>query len=441
MEIDEHGADTGYMTRVEAFLDVVNRYEFKKQETRIYSPTVAVSEYKKRKIWIPPMHGITKDLFAAAFRAWGYDCEALPTEDREALEYGQKYIRGGECLPTALTIGALLKKLHEVGAGKEGKEHAFFMPTAEGPCRFGQYSVLHRMVLNRAGFKECAILSPSSRNAYQGLEEPLRKRLWDAILIGDILMKMTCKIRPYEIHKGDTDAALDWAVAHMCEALESNDRKRMDEALAQIVQQYRMIPVQLVEKPLVGVVGEIYIRCDGYANEEVIRAIEEYGGEAWLIPISEWILYSNDLQEWLDYKLDFNLGNLAMAKVKNFYFAHWEHHYYDIAEPILHDRHEPPIRQVIDRGETYVPYNFEGEAILTLGRAVLFHEQQAELVVNCAPFGCMPGAVSTAIFQKIEQDIGMPIVNMFYDGEGRQNQQLKTYIGLIKQRLKEETPT
>ena len=56
------------------------------------------------------------------------------------------------------TMG-FLKKLKEIDA--DPKKHALFMLTAEGPCRFGQYSVLHRIILERNGYGETEIFSPS----------------------------------------------------------------------------------------------------------------------------------------------------------------------------------------------------------------------------------------------------------------------------------------
>ena len=52
-------------------------------------------------------------------------------------------------------------------------------------------------------------------------------------------------------------------------------------------------------KPLVGIVGEIYVRQNRYTNQDVVRRIEKAGGEAWLAPISEWILYTSHMEKWL----------------------------------------------------------------------------------------------------------------------------------------------
>lgn len=83
-----------------------------------------------------------------------------------------------------------------------------------------------------------------------------------------------------------------------------------------------------------------------------------------------------------------------------------------------------------------MPINFEGEAIITLGRAIKFAEQGASMVVNCAPFGCMPGTLTSAIFQEIQDQIGVPMVTLFYDGEPGLNERLATYLARIEPRDK-----
>ncbi len=98
------------------------------------------------------------------------------------------------------------------------------------------------------------------------------------------------------------------------------------------------------------------------------------------------------------------------------------------AGPLLSDRLEPPIETVLEYGRRYVPIEFQGETILTVGRAVAFAKAGASLVVNCAPFGCMPGTISTALYRRMSADLGIPMVSLFYDGQGTQNQRLEVFL-------------
>jgi predicted nucleotide-binding protein (sugar kinase/HSP70/actin superfamily) len=432
IELDEHGADAGYITRIEAFSDVIKEYKPKKSCFTFRYPSVASSELKGRKIWIPPMHPIGSRLFASAFKGYGYEAEALPQEDRDAFELGRSLTRGSECLPTSVTLGALVKKIKE----EDGKpqNYAFFMPTAEGPCRFGQYAFLHRIILDELGLKDMIIISPASYNAYQGLPEELRKMLWIGILLGDIIFKFGCKIRPYENIPGTTEQTIEESIRLLEEGF--SKKKDIKLLLSKIRAQFEAIPRTREPKPLVGIVGEIYVRCDPFSNEEVVKRIEMYGAEAWLVPVSEWILYTVYSQRWKKYwkKPSAKQGILSRLRsyLKNLYVLTQEHEWYKEAGKLLEDRREPPMGKIIEMGLKYMPVNFEGEAVLTIGRAILFAHSGASLIVNAAPFGCMPGTYSTAIFQEVQETIGVPCVNMFYDGEGGLNDKLETFIANIK---------
>ncbi len=424
LELDEHGADAGYMTRIEAFFDVLEKADEKNIKSRRIPWTPEPKDLKKRILWIPAMHPLGSPFVAAAFRSQGYDCRPLPPENKEVFELGRSGTRGSECLPTALTVGALIKAVRE--SGEPSSRHAFFMPTAEGPCRFGLYSTLHRQVLDMTDMQDLSIVSPSSYNSYQGLSEGTRKRLWLGILAADQLYKAICKVRPYELHPGETNEVAAVWQRKIEQVLETGGD--VFAAMHQAVQDLAVVPRQNISKPLVGVVGEIYVRCNAFANEDVIGAIEKFGGEAWLAPMSEWILYTVAVQDISS--IDGNRNPLIrwVSGLKNYYMAYQERKMVEAAGEFLSDRQETDVREVIEEGEKFMPRQFEGEAILTVGRTVKFAHQGASMVVNCAPFGCMPGTLTTALFRKLAPELGIPVVGMFYDGGGNLNKQLEVFL-------------
>ncbi|HSA34888.1 MAG TPA: acyl-CoA dehydratase activase-related protein, partial [bacterium] len=198
LELDEHDSDGGYRTRVEAFMDVVKSFRKKGGLKRAGKPTMPdvftatrPVDPKKGIVWIPPMHESVSRMFAAAFRSAGFESQAIPTENEEDLLLGKRSTRGCECLPMTLTIGGMLKKAAQEN---HGTRHILFMPTAEGPCRFGQYNLLERKVFWNEGHENIEILAPSSVNSYQGIEDKTRRAIVHGIYAGDILMKMTTKV-------------------------------------------------------------------------------------------------------------------------------------------------------------------------------------------------------------------------------------------------------
>ncbi len=298
LELDEHGGDAGYLTRIEAFLDVIRAWTPREQPRfSVPVPETPPEQLEKRTLWIPNMHPIGGPLMAAGLRAGGFErAESLPPETHEAFEIGRSLTRGSECLPTACTTGAFVQVMRS--RGLDPKDNALFMPSSDGPCRFGQYNVLQRLIVNRLGLGEVAILSPSCKNSYQGLSQKARQMLWHAILCADTIWKAGCKVRPYEKERGATDRAMHEGVEEVARIMEKGGDFR--PAFGQAVRRVAAVPAEkLGTRPLVGIVGEIYVRCNVFSNDEVIRAIERFGGEAWLAPLGEWVLYTAEFHRWV----------------------------------------------------------------------------------------------------------------------------------------------
>src|SRR5438477_12318364 len=120
-----------------------------------------------KKLYIPPMAYGSAQAFAAVFRAMGIDAQPTPPSDNRTRELGSRYTSGDECYPAKVTVGDLMKVLEAPGA--DHSRTVCFMPTREGPCRFGQYATYLRHILDEAGHPDVEVISPTSKNAYYGI--------------------------------------------------------------------------------------------------------------------------------------------------------------------------------------------------------------------------------------------------------------------------------
>ncbi len=421
LEVDEHGSSGGYETRIEAFLEVVERDWAKTGGSHPGPPPLrdraSALELKRRTLWFPVMHPVVNRTFTAAFRGAGYRARDLPLEDERVLALGKKWTRGSECLPAALTLGSFLNQVgNDRAAGLDPKkEAALFLPTSTGPCRFGQYRTLGRLILDRQGLEEIPILSPGAHNAYYGLERSLRAKIWSGIVGGDILFRLRCRTVPYEVTRGDAEETLERCLSQ-AERLIETGRIRWSSFLKESARAFARIPVRNERRPLVGIVGEIYVRSNPFANDRVVEAVEKLGGETWPAPIAEWILYTAWIERYLARREKQGGRRALKLAAKWKYLSGRAHGLYRIVSPILRGQVEPSLDEIMRAGQRMIPAEIHGESILTLGRAILFGRQGADLVVNCAPFGCMHGNITSALFEQLKAEIGVPVVNMFYDG-------------------------
>ena len=424
IELDEHGADAGYMTRLEAFADVL--VEAGRVEAKRFSITPPPSEKAAlagKTLWLPPMHPVTSGLLAASFRDAGYNAREMPPETPTSFRIGKDLCGGNECLPCPATLGSFIEAVRSEGGDPAG--HALFMATAEGPCRFGQYATLQRIMLDRVGWTSMPIVSWSSDDTYDGLDMRARRKAWWAIVLGDLLLKTVVRTRPYEVEAGAAERALAVSKAEIAAALERGC-KPVDE-VARAVERFGRIETVRDARPLVGIVGEIYVRGNTFCNQDLIGTIEEAGGEAWLAPTSEWFLYTAHMENILRGNRS-GLRERIRARIRNRFLAEDEKYWTEIFDLVLADRREPNIASTIEAGGRFLPLEFEGEAVLSLGRAAEFIADGAAMVVNAAPFGCMVGSLTAGIFQQMEQETGVPVVSMFYDGETDLSSRIRVFL-------------
>ena len=425
IEIDEHSADAGAITRCEAFLDSIE------QQTRIriigdtgYSgsvelpsvrPPIRASVLKKRTIYMPHMRAHSHAV-RAAFEACDISAEVLPDSDRESVDIGRRYVSGKECYPYLITSGDMLKKVFS--SDFQPDKSAFFMPSGSGPCRFGQYNVSQKLILDKLGLNNVPIFAPNQDVEFYTelgiVGNGFAMTAWRGVIAYDLLTKCLHETRPYEKTEGDTDSV--YAAYHKkIYTTLAGANGNMDGLFKEMKDAFASISRNDGEKPLIGVVGEIFVRSHKFSNEDLIRKIEALGGEVCLASMDEWISYINamSMRKALIKKDKSDIMNLF---AKRFFQKRIEHRYTKPFRAFLKSARETDIKEIIKKAEPYVHDSFEGETILSIGKAIDLIERGSTGIINAMPFGCMPGTIVTALLKKLGQDFGIPCISIPYDG-------------------------
>jgi predicted nucleotide-binding protein (sugar kinase/HSP70/actin superfamily) len=381
-----------------------------------------------RTVFIPPMAEAGVNTISAAFRSVGIDATAMPPSDEETLLLGGRYSSGEECLPQKVTLGDTLKLLVH---GKVAPEKmALFMPASNGPCRFGQYGPYMKMVLEEMGFGDVILISPTCSDGYSGVGEhadELLRTAWRAMVAGDLLEKLLLRVRPYETEKGAADRAFREALGILCRAVEVPGEKQ-GRKLARIVaslregrELFRNVPTDFsFPRPLIGVVGEIFCRLNAFSNDDVLRKVEEAGGECWISDVTEWVWYTNadHHRELRRYGKALSFEMLG-AKLKWHFQRKDEHALLEVFEGDFLGYEEPhDIREVMELARPYlVPEGTLGEMLLSVGKSVYLHRKGADGILDINPFSCMNGIVSEAVYPRVSRDCdGLPVRVLYFDG-------------------------
>jgi predicted nucleotide-binding protein (sugar kinase/HSP70/actin superfamily) len=370
----------------------------------------------------------------AALEAAGLEAVALPDSDQETIDLGRSQTSGKECYPLILTVGDFLKITRRKDFSPS--RSALFMPSSNGPCRFGQYSRYLSLIMKRIGCGELEVIAlDQTGGMYEALDRlcpgartRLSRGLWLALAGTDLLQKALLHTRPREISPGLAQAAYGESLADLTECL-ARGRKEAVRSMKRARERFeaaRTKPNGALPRPLVGVLGEIYVRSNRFANEDVIGRLEALGAEVAAPPFTEWVFYTGFVNSmrarreglWrrqLACSLTFLVQELDLAALAR----PWSGFFPGPAK-------EPPIREVIGLGEKFLHRSFQGEAILSLGKGLEYYQHGARGLVNIMPFTCMPGMIVGGLTNRLRSLTGgMPALSLAFDGQSQTNTQAR----------------
>jgi predicted nucleotide-binding protein (sugar kinase/HSP70/actin superfamily) len=320
------------------------------------------------------------------------------------------------------------------------------MPTADGPCRFGQYTPYLRSILEKNGYPHTEVIAPSSNDGYGDFGDMARQFVrtgWRALIAADILQKTLLQYRPYESQKGGAEAVYEECLDDLCKTIETAplepgaQLKAIRDALVRSRDRFRKVSVRRDRStPLIGIVGEIFCRLHCFSNEDLVRRLEEYEAEAWISDITEWIWYTI-AEQFRKLHLKGKQYSLEAVKawVRKKVQKHDEH---VLLEPFREDfvgYEEPSVEEVLEAARPYLPNDGAmGEMVLNIGKAICLAKKGADGIIDISPFTCMNGIVCEAIYPRVSRDLGgIPIRNFYFDGtQNDLDRDLGVYLELAR---------
>ena len=360
--------------------------------------TLFTKDMKKRHtILVPQMSPIHFELIETAFRACGYNLEVLPSVDKKAVDEGLKYVNNDACYPSIIVVGQLVEAL------KSGKydinNTSVMISQTGGGCRATNYIGFLRKALKDAGLQNVPVISLSA----QGLEKnpglklnfPLVHRVLMAIAYGDLLMRVLYRVRPYEKVKNSANLLYEFWLQRCKISVTDGEFKDFNKNMHSIVKDFDNLKIVEVEKPRVGLVGEILVKFHPTANNDIIDIIEREGAEVVVPDLISFGLYCV-LDD--DFRYKFLGGSL-----KNYIIAHaavWfiERYRKEMIKALENsDRFDPPypIYKLADLASDILSLgNQTGEGWLLTAEMIELIHSNAENIVCVQPFACLPNHVT-----------------------------------------------
>ena len=287
IKIDEVNNLGAVRIRIRSLLASMNKREKDKIEANgdgdyTAKKKIFTKDMRDYKILIPQMAPIHFELIETAVRSCGYNVELLRNCTDHTVETGLKYVNNDACYPSILVTGQMIEALE---SGKyDLNKTALIMSQTGGGCRATNYIGFIRKALKDAGFANIPVISFN----VVGMEKmpgfkitpKLVEKLLKVVVYGDLLQKMLTKNRAYEVHKGETQKLYDTWMEKCKKLLEHSSIAEFKQSIYDMVEDFEKIELDTsVEKPKVGIVGEVLIKYHPFGNNFVADKLEQEGAE------------------------------------------------------------------------------------------------------------------------------------------------------------------
>ena len=404
IKIDEVNNLGAVRIRIRSLLASMNKREQEKLESsengdyEIHKKIFTKDMRKDYTILIPQMAPIHFELLETAVKSSGYNVELLRNCTQKTVETGLKYVNNDACYPSILTTGQMIEALQ---SGKyDLNKTALIMSQTGGGCRATNYIGFIRKALKDAGFANVPVISFN----IVGMEKmpgfkitvPLMEKLLKTVIYGDLLQKMLTKNRAYEVNKGETQKLFDSWMKKCKELLVKSNNKEFKQSIYDIVNDFEKIELDTnIEKPKVGIVGEVLIKYHPFGNNFVADLLEKEGAEVILPDFMGFVKFM------ATHKITFN--NLLNTNKTSSKIMKAAIHLIDILEKDLKialanskKNYLPPcdiwhledkVKDVLSIG------NQTGEGWFLTAEMIEYIEHDIPNIICVQPFACLPNHV------------------------------------------------
>ncbi len=225
----------------------------------------------------------------------GYNIELLPPPDRRSVTEGLKYANNEICYPAIILIGDLVKALQ---SGEYRREDvAVGLTQTGGQCRASCYLSMLKRAMISAGFEDVPIVSVSAPQ--RGLHEQPGFKLKSLKYIHLAALSAIYADTLSTLYHATATAAVDRAEPRRLadgylQLLDSGElslrKSTVLDTLHQAVAAFNDVETSADTHPKVAILGEIYAKYNGFANNELVEWLIDHDVEVVVPGLVEFFL-------------------------------------------------------------------------------------------------------------------------------------------------------
>ena len=417
IKVDEISSPGSIRLRIRSMIESMKMkgdFVYREKPERVYIKRYEKNE--RRKILVPKFGYFYDPMILTLLEKSGYETISLPEPDIESVELGLRYANQDICYPATIVIGDIIRA---VQSGKyEPDKIAAGISQTGGQCRASNYAALIKRGLINAGYPDVPVVTVgltviNDQPGFELSKMDLMKEGIVAMPYADAISTMYYWTAAREVKRGEA-----LALANKYIALHPKDfsLKDTDKLLKQAIGEFNAVETKNLDLPKAGLVGEIYVKYNNFANGDVCDWLISKGVEVIVPPVFDFFVqkviseqvnkekharevsflgyYGSKLSEKLiDARID--SINQMMSKFKGFRAAHHIRHIAENASKVISLT------------------NQFGEAWLLPGEIATFAEEGVNNVLCLQPFGCIANhIIARGIETRLK--IRYPDLNLLY---------------------------
>ncbi|GAK60785.1 hypothetical protein U27_00683 [Candidatus Vecturithrix granuli] len=424
IEIDEHTADTGIVTRLEAFHDEIQHLKSSPKSThrekRLADVYVLKPSQKYDKVYLPHF-AEHAHIFAAVLRANGTDAEVLPPPNEKVRELGRRHAVGGECQPF---LNLMADYLYLLESGRYEKNSAFFM-FMNGGCKMVQYGQNTIYEGKKYAPRSFPVVGTFDQLFGENLTLPQKGRIFDNAFIGmvamDRILQKVHESRPYEVEPGTTDFAYKIARNHLCRGIERGETIRGIEYALAVFEGLDID--RSVSKKFISITGDYYTRINPFANNNLFFHVERLGGVIFVPPTLVDVIPLFMAKRIEKYRKRAEYAKLIQFLLLNLELRYQEQKVRNIFEHDILNNFDMTPKEVFEKTSKYLSSELSTGVISPVGSVIDTLELGAKGIINVITLNCSFGNVVTSVLQRVRRDYGdVPLLTLVCEEQQGGNQ-------------------
>jgi len=313
---------------------------------------------------------------------------------------------------------------------RKDETYILFVPTTTGPCRTGQYFVFYENLFKDLRLENVVVFTMDSDNSYTELGPEFTKYAWWAAVIGDYMKDVETSLRTCAADPAEAMKIYDQVWQKMISIAEQ-DLTKVLPVLKDIADTISRIPLarKMEDCPKVLIVGEIYVRRDDFAVDELIQQFSRHGIVGKVSNVAEWFYYCDfvrhyelkkklKLAPWYRRLFTKEFRDIIDWRIEHIYKKHVEKNVRETLNStglVPHTPHD--MNKIMKNAEKhFASHELHSEICISSGVAATAMMDGYSGIVNISPFACLIGRVIEGLYTPWARERKYPTISIEIDG-------------------------